>query len=244
MKFSQTFGATLAREDAGRGFTLLELLIAVAIFAVVLLAMNGIFYNALRLRNASAQSIEKALPTQQALAIIKKDLQGIVPPGGPLAGSLQTGNSLGLPQQVQPGGGTAFYTCSATIDDTSPFSSVQRVSYYLKPSEYEAGRRDLVRGVTRNLLTTAVDIPVEQWLMTGVDQLQFAFYDGSTWRDTWDSSTSDTQSGQTNSLPKAIKVQIAMEVPLGERRGQPIELVVPLNVEARTNAVQNTGGTQ
>src|SRR5437763_10545402 len=64
------------------GFTLLELLIAVAIFAVVLAAINGVFYGAMRLQRSSSRSVEESLPIQQALAIIKRDLQGLVAPGG------------------------------------------------------------------------------------------------------------------------------------------------------------------
>src|SRR5947207_14101285 len=52
-----------------RGFTLLELLIAVAVFAIVLAAINAVFYGALRLRNKTTEAIKEALPMQQALAI-------------------------------------------------------------------------------------------------------------------------------------------------------------------------------
>ena len=48
-----------------RAFTLLELLIAVVAFAIVLAAINGVFYSALKLRNRSAASLEKSLPLTQ-----------------------------------------------------------------------------------------------------------------------------------------------------------------------------------
>ena len=63
-------------------FTLLELLIAVVAFAIVLAAINSVFYGAVRLRNKTVESIDAALPIQHALAILRADLSNIVPPGG------------------------------------------------------------------------------------------------------------------------------------------------------------------
>src|SRR4051812_18239005 len=74
---------------AAPAFTLLELLIAVSIFAIVLAAINGVFYGAMRLQRTATRSVEAAFPLQQTLAILKRDLQGIVAPGGMLAGALQ-----------------------------------------------------------------------------------------------------------------------------------------------------------
>src|SRR4051794_40270113 len=59
-------------------FTLLELLIATVVFAIVLAAMSGVFYGALRLRNKSTAAVEQAIPMQRALATIKKDLSNLV----------------------------------------------------------------------------------------------------------------------------------------------------------------------
>src|SRR5438876_1230732 len=94
---SRQLAATMIRVSH-RGFTLLELLLAVSIFALVLAAINSVFYAAMRLQRSAARTVEEALPIQQALVILKKDLQGIVAPGGVLAGPLQpsiaaTGNA-------------------------------------------------------------------------------------------------------------------------------------------------------
>src|SRR4051794_21731005 len=71
------------------GFTLLELLLAVAIFGIVLAAINTVFFSAMRLRNKTVAAIQEALPLQQTLTLIKHDLQGLVVPGT-IAGALQT----------------------------------------------------------------------------------------------------------------------------------------------------------
>src|SRR5947208_8795431 len=71
-------------------FTLLELLLAVLVFSIVLAAIHTVFFSALRLRNKTSDAIERSLPLQQTIAIIKRDLANLVPPGGTLSGQLQS----------------------------------------------------------------------------------------------------------------------------------------------------------
>src|ERR1041384_5287195 len=79
---------------SARAFTLLELLLAVLVFSIVLTALHVVFFSALRLRSKTADAIERALPLQQTVAIIKRDLENIVPPGGALSGQLQSTPTL------------------------------------------------------------------------------------------------------------------------------------------------------
>jgi len=227
-----------------RGFTLLEVLVAVTVFAIVLAAVNVVLYGALRLRNRAAQSLEQGLPGQQALAIIRRDLANLVVPGGDLSGVLQTSSITNL---VGGQSSPDFYTTTGLIDETSPWAEVQRVSYVLVDSTNRgAAGRDLIRAITRNLLpATLEEPPAQQWLMSGVQGLTFYYYDGTQWRDSWDSTTPDATTGLTNSLPKAIKVQLQ---PASEQAGPalsaaaPIELVVPIVVQARTNKTTIAAG--
>ena len=225
---------------------MLELLLAVAIFAVVLASINGVFYSAMRLQRKAAGTIEEAVPLQQSLSILKRDLQGLVAPGGVLAGPLQSGTLSGNSSgPTVPPGSTTFYTCNGVIDHTSPWADVQKVVYYLKSPELQnAAGKDLVRAVSRNLLATTQEPLVEQWLMGGIERLQLSFFDGTSWRDSWDSTSQDLVTGQTNNLPRAIKVQLALAANRGEAPKAPIELLVPVVVQARTNQTQTAGGQQ
>src|SRR5258706_2956762 len=72
------------------GFTLLEVLIATVAFAIVLAAINAVFYGALRLRNQTVGTLDEAATLQHALAMIYRDLANVVVPGGTLSGTLQT----------------------------------------------------------------------------------------------------------------------------------------------------------
>jgi len=75
-----------------RAFTLMEVLIATVIFSIVLTAINVTFYSAFRLRAKTTRLLEQSMPVNQALSTIKKDLRGILPPGGDM-----TGNSCRMP---------------------------------------------------------------------------------------------------------------------------------------------------
>ena len=223
--------------NRSRGFTLIEVLLAVAIFAVVLAAISTVFYSALRLRNRAAAHLEERLPIQNASAIIQRDLQSLVAPGGPLASNLTT--AVASATQLQ--NATPFFVNTGVIDDTSPWSEVQKVAYYLADSTDQPGTKDLMRSVTRNLLAAAEDVAVTQWLMSGVRNLAFSFYDGTAWAESWDSAT-------TTNLPKAIKVQIEMAaLEVGRAAETPLEFVVPVVVQIRTNQTKKasaatTGG--
>jgi len=229
---------TLERPTDHAAFTLLEVLLAVAIFGIVLAAINAVFYSALRLRNRTAQAVEKALPIQQTLKILKRDLEGIVPPGGTLSGTLKSGVSTST---MDPQANTEIYTGTGTLSDDVPWANVQKVAYSLRDPARPtlAGGKDLYRLVSRNLLPTTQEQVEEQWLMDSVQQLQFFFYDGSSWRNTWDSTTEPTI------LPKAIKVQINLvDATTVQRLNTPIEVVVPITIYADTNQTQQTQQNQ
>ena len=227
-----------------RGFTLLEVLIAVMVFAIVLAAINTVLYSALHMQRRATESLEQALPIQQGLAIIQRDLGNVAMPGGTLSGVFQT---TSITNVVGGQSSPDFYTTTGFIDQTSPWAEIQRVSYVLvDPANRAAAGKDLIRAVTRNLLpATAEEEPAQQWLMGGVQGVTFYYYDGTQWRDSWDSTAADPTTGLTNNLPQAIKVQVQLA---SQQTGRalsapaPIELVVPIVVQARTNRTQQASG--
>lgn len=221
-------------------FTLLEILIAIAAFAIVLAAINSVFYSGLKLRNRAAASLEKSLPLTQALMVMKRDLSNLVAPGGTLSGELQTslisgsasltGGASDSSTPVSPD----FHTLSGLVDADTPWPSIQRVSYRLADATNTAALgKDLFREVTRNLLPSTVeDPPQEQLLLQGVEDVLFFYHDGTDWLEAWDSTADETRK-----LPRAIKVQLIMAAADRASQSAPIELIVPIVVEASTNAV-------
>ena len=227
-----------------RAFTLLELLLAIVVFSIVLGALHVVFFSAFKLRNRTSESIERSLPLQQALAVIKHDLANVVPPGGPLSGALQSTPTVsttgsGTSGSLNRGNGPQFYTAIGSVNDKAPWADIERVSYYLAPPTNNTEGMDLHRSVARNLLPLTQDETEDQFLMSGVDSIDFQYYDGNAWKDTWDSTLADTATGLTNQLPRAIKMQLALHnTTHGLGAPAPVELIVPMLVQARTNVVE------
>jgi type II secretion system protein J len=227
-----------------RAFTLLELLLAVLVFAIVLAAIHTVFFSAFKLRKKTTDAIERSLPLQQTLAIMKRDILNLTPPGGTLSGALQstptiTTNATGvsLSGALNRQSGPQFFTAVGIVDDNAPWGELERVSYYLAAPTNNTPGMDLYRSAARNLLPVTQDQTDDQFLMGGVEAINFQYYDGTSWQDTWDSTEVDTLTGLTNNLPFAIKVQLQL---YNENRTlgtpAPVEFVVPVTVLARTNA--------
>ncbi|MSU48512.1 MAG: prepilin-type N-terminal cleavage/methylation domain-containing protein [Opitutus sp.] len=215
------------------GFTLLELLVATAVNAVVLAVIQTTFFGALRLNNTTHERIEEERVVQRTLGIVRRDFAGLMLPGGTLSGEMQTMNSSALTtgnygERVSPD----LFTNSGKIDGWTQFSEVQMVGYYLAPAASGAAGKDLVRVVTRNLLPVQEARAEDVVLLHGVAAASVLFYDGTGWTDAWDSAA-------TSTLPSALKFSLVMAPKGGgQSNPAPIELVVPIVATTTTSQAQ------
>jgi len=215
-----------------------------AIFAIVLLAINTVFYSALHLERATTRAVDERMPLNQALAILRRDLQGAVQPNtnGVMLCDFICGagrGGLGASQASS----LEFCTTTGVIRDDAPWGDRQRVRYELvEPADRSANKgKDLIRVITRNLLPITTEDSSEQWLMGQIESMEFLGYDGADWRNTWDTSMGDI------GLPQAVRVRIQLAANNGGNNNllnrQPVELLVPLDTQARTNQTTTaTGG--
>src|SRR5262245_62387354 len=74
------------RSERPHGFTLMEVLLALAVSAVILSAIGGVFFSALRLRDRTTAMLDDAAPVQRTVSTIRRDLQGAAAPNGDLTG--------------------------------------------------------------------------------------------------------------------------------------------------------------
>jgi type II secretion system protein J len=231
--------STLDTRHFSSAFTLIEVTLALAVSAIILAAVGGVFYSAVRLRERTMAMMDEAAPLQQTVALLRRDLKGAVPPGGVLAGFLQSGVVSG---NLSQNDGIEIYTTTGTLSDNAPWGDIQKVTYQLQDSTTgpRLAGRDLIRSVTRNLISTTAEEADEQWLMGNVQDLRFAYFDGGNWRDSWDTSI-----GGTN-LPTAVRVrlQLAPDQSGVNRASDPIDLVFPLVCQSRTNLTDTAGGAQ
>jgi len=231
--------------DAGRrgsaGFTLIEVLAATAMFAVLVGALYPVFHTAMRMREKAADVMEETLPRHYAAEVMKRDLRQVVAPVGILAGAF-----IGEKEED----GTCrrdrleFHTASGAVGSKEPWGDVQRVAYYLAESPVSVSENkatenteayELVRAVTRNLLASTEEDPKEERLLKGVLSLAFAYYDGEVWQDSWDSTTVE------NETPAAVRARIEFAPAAGNgREASPIEMVVlPIAAKALTTEEDN-----
>ncbi|MBI5381666.1 MAG: prepilin-type N-terminal cleavage/methylation domain-containing protein [Opitutae bacterium] len=214
-----------------RGFTLLEILLATVVGAMVLVVIQGVFFGALRLRNTTSDRMASDLVLQRTLRLVERDLSGLMLPGGTLSGELQSVPDSSLTSEVAGERiGPDFYTNSGQVDGRTPYADVQMVTYYLAPAADGAAGKSLVRSVTRNLLPTLdTTVTEERILMSGIADAAFEYFDGLGWTDVWDSA-------ETQTLPSAIKFRLLLAT--NDTNGvtpEPIVIVVPIVVTTTTS---------
>jgi len=217
-------------------FTLFEVLIATLIAGIVLAAMNAAFYAALHLRSVTTDLVENSIPQNHAASILKADLRGTLITGGTMAISIESpGTESGNNQPTD----LDIYTTTGVIRNDQPWGDVQKVSYLLKDStnaSHPVGK-DLIRAVTRNLLASTPPDLAEQPLLSGVNSVQFSFFDGANWQTSWDSTSAVTPA------PQAIRVHIEFANGNSTGRGRlPLEILVPVDGQVSSNSVAASGG--
>jgi prepilin-type N-terminal cleavage/methylation domain-containing protein len=226
------------RPEGPEGFTLVEVLVAVSIMAILLVAIQAAFFGALRLRERTMDLVESGMPADEAMQIMQRDLANLVvannSSNGTFFGPVQTINQTNLlPGQMGPD----FYISSGELDGLAPWGNVQKIDYLLaSPTNGTGGPgQDLIRAITHNLLP--INPPLmpdeKQTILSGVQSLTFLYYDGTQWDPVWDTTQ------QTN-LPYAIKVQIQMALPRSASaltQNPPLELVVPVDTLLNTNPI-------
>ena len=215
--------------DSLQAFTLIEVMLAVSIMALVMVAINSVLFGALHLVGRTSESVERALPVEHAADVLRRDLKCAMAPGGVLSGDFKVGvvSELNMSQPVA----IEMYTATGVLRVDEPWADIQKVTYALRSPAVRSssGGSELIRSVTRNLLCTSVPDVDDHYLMSGLQNLQFSCYDGSPWVDAW-----DTTNGNTN-LPVAVRVRIQL---VGASANEPIEWVVPVVSQSRTNQVQ------
>ena len=217
--------ASRARADASRpeSFTLLEILLASASFAVIGAALVSVFSAAAKLSESAETRIQKCLPRSAVAGRLREDLVAALPPAGLLIG--------GFVGETQEESGARldrleFFSAAGRIGEELPWAEVQKITYYL--SEDDSGQLTFVRTVARNLLAEVVEEPTEERLLSDVEALEITYWDEDAWADSWDSAAEDGR------LPSAVRVRITFA---GDAEAPPsLECVVALVAEPRATA--------
>lgn len=222
-----------------RAFTLIELVLAMAACAVLLVAIYGIFSKAVHLRDNAMARARDSRVKARAAGVLRNDLRNAIVSGGTLAATL-VGSRQG-PSGSFPG--YLKFTTTTTPDvNEVPGADVQQVEYYIvtDPAATDQKAGMLVRTYVRNLLAATVEVATEEPLLAGVESMEVEFFDGASWQDSWEVTT------DSKSLPQAVRVRLQpARAESSTRAPAPIEVLVPWLTQASIEAptTTTTGGT-
>jgi len=192
----------MSRTRTRRGaFTLLEMIVAMAIMAVLAGSLYATLHTAFRARRSATAAVEETRRADLTLALVETDLASAVVPTGLLAGGF-----LGEPATDAAGRPADALLLHATAPGGTAVAGrgdIRAIEFACEPSDDDTGLV-LVRYVTTNLLAPTTPEPEEETLCRNVFALSLRYYDGIEWLDTWDSTTQD------NDLPAAVEVVLEL----------------------------------
>jgi prepilin-type N-terminal cleavage/methylation domain-containing protein len=198
-------------QSARSAFTLLELIVAMSLMVVVSSCLYTALYTGFRAYRSAQAAVDPTSAAINVIELLKQDIGGVLPPGGTLAGAFIGTDSGGL--KGVDADSLEFHTTHVYVDDTqwsgpttttTPLvGGIGKVALLLEEdSEKKDGTYLLLRQVTTDLLAPRQMEPEEQVLCRNVVSLNFRYFDGTGWVDSWD-STADA-----NSLPLAVEVDL------------------------------------
>jgi len=197
----------LRRAAHPSGFTLLEMLVAITIMGILAALLYSSLNIGFRARSGAEAALAPVQSVTAALDLVRDDLEAAPRPNGILAGAFTgqdakasyTGVDAKTSYAGADGDSVSFY--SAAEDVAGGHLGIRMIEIGLaSPSE---GRDyNLVRRVTANLLAPKTPEPVEEVLCRNVVSFNLRYYDGTSWLDSWDSTTED------NNLPLAVEVTL------------------------------------
>lgn len=177
-----------------QGFTLLEVLIAIAIFSVISMASFSIFQTVLNSDTITKERTDRINELQRGFLIIERDMLQIARRSvrfngeAPQEGFLHTDNDSFSSNEQAIGFVRHGWTNPGLL---LPRSDVQSVAYQLNENVLERLHFNFVDAVLG-------EEPKIRPLISQVEKLDFEFYDGKKWQKTL----------EENTLPVAIAIEL------------------------------------
>jgi type II secretory pathway pseudopilin PulG len=265
-------------------YTLLEVLLALAISVMLLAAVYAVVGYQLRYAQSGRDLVERTALARAILRRVTTDISAAVTlgdagrfrrtqsqqgtqqgsggdssgggsGGAPAAGATVSGDSgassssgIQLPLGVI-GSSTEVHLflsrvpVEALADDAQVTCDLRRVSYWL-PDDTQGLCRMEVNLVTSDDATNT-DLPGDAGpyhFAPEVRQLEFSYFDGSSWQDSWDSTQTGSDGVTPQGSPRAIAVKITVQVP-GHKELKTYRHVVHVLTAGGTPQSSSEGGT-
>lgn len=181
------------QQRSNQGFTLLEVLIAIAIFSVISLSSFTIFDSVIKGDEASKINSKRQNELQRAFLIIERDITQIARRSVRFNGEKPSEQFLQTATDVVDGEQALAFVRHGWTNPglLLPRSDMQAVAYQLSEETLQRLHFNFVDAVVG-------EEPKVRPLITDVSSLIFEYYDGKKWQKTWD----------TEELPLAIAVEV------------------------------------
>lgn len=183
-----------------RGFTLLELIVALGIFGVLAAMAYGGLNSALGSRTIVEQKLQRTVDMQKAYLRLREDLQQM----RDRTARDEFGESQPALRTV-PDGRVEFTRGGWRNPLTQPRSTLERLSYTLDEKEHR-----LLRQSWRVLDPSQESARTETVVLEGVDALEWRFLSiNSEWQAVWPPPQDETELDTPSSvLPRAVEVKL------------------------------------
>ena len=230
-----------SRRSRAAGFTLLELLVALAMVAIVAVSMYSSLRVAFKAKAGAEIAVAPSRISELAMEFLRADIVCAMAPTSNSIGFASTstaatatatanasqsstvplslaGSFIGIDSKDDrghDGDDVVFYTTSDGPEHVVGDGEIKMVELAVITPD---GTSDhvLVRRVTRNLLSPQQVTPDDEVICRHVSSFNLRYYDGTSWQDSWDSTQ------QYNELPAAVEVTLELEPLNGDLNSPPL----------------------
>ncbi|MFM2333225.1 MAG: hypothetical protein RIQ74_2068 [Pseudomonadota bacterium] len=180
------------------GFTLVELLVAIAIFAVLSALGWKVFDYLIKIKERNTQHEQRLGQLQEAYQQVLRDTVQIVPVTANVAGQVQ-------PAVMLQNGQLTFSKTGVTDPLMQGIPPEERVEYI-----YKADEKKLYRYKYKNLNQTGNDQPETSVLLDSVDQFQIMLLNPNEMAQWPEVALSENDVTQTKILPRGLKINLTV----------------------------------
>ena len=190
------------RVRPSRGFTLVEILIAMAVFTIISLITYTTLTSAIKVSNHTSEVAQRLADVQRVLMLIERDLVQMAP--RPVLDEYGEEQPAFLIRDIPAEG---FELTRSGYQNPAGLnrSLLKRVSYEVRNDE-------LYRKTWQVLDRASQTGPeFEEPLLEGVTRFEIALYDDK-WVEKWPPEKTDSQAPpEMNALPRAVRIQMEVE---------------------------------
>lgn len=193
-----------------RGFTLLELLIALSLLAVLAAALYGTFFSLSKGRDAAAVAMEKRREIASTLDLLRRELRGALYHKGDTRFRfvVEDRDSFG-----RPASNLDFTAFTVPREDRGPFSDQAEIRYR---SLEQKGKLLLARD-EKDLYALSDPVPYPQ--VSEMEGFLVECFNGDKWVKSWDTALNGV-------LPKAVRITLTIKD--GDGKADYTAIVTPM----------------